>query len=101
MARAPFQVLVFPYRHMDGGDIHYALFRRSDLDYWQGIAGGGEDDETPLETARREAGEEAGIPAEHHYLSLETTNSISVDNFTGHEVWGDSLYVIPEYSFGV
>ena len=61
MARAPFQVLVYPYRKIDDNEYEYALLKRSDAGWWQAIAGGGEDDETPIETAKREAYEEAGI----------------------------------------
>ncbi|HEY5728739.1 MAG TPA: hypothetical protein VIS72_01715 [Anaerolineales bacterium] len=32
--------------------LEYALLMRADEGFWQGIAGGGEDDEYPLETAR-------------------------------------------------
>ena len=46
MARAPFQVLVLPYRCNPAGDIDYAIFSRSDDSCWQGIAGGGEDIES-------------------------------------------------------
>ena len=56
MARAPFGVLVYPYLQVAGGDLEYALLRRADLGWWQGVTGGGEDDETPFETARRETG---------------------------------------------
>lgn len=55
MPRAPFQVLVYPYRRLEGGLVNYALFRRSDAGWWQGIAGGGEGRESPEEAARREA----------------------------------------------
>ena len=58
MARAPFQVLVYPYRKTREDGLEYALLKRSDAGYWQGIAGGGEDNETLLEAARREAYEE-------------------------------------------
>ncbi|MDX9955097.1 MAG: NUDIX domain-containing protein, partial [Anaerolineae bacterium] len=63
MARAPFQVLVYPYRRKLDGQIEIALLKRADAGYWQGIAGGGEDPESPLEAARRETYEESGIPA--------------------------------------
>jgi len=38
MARAPFRILVFPYKMLDDNPM-YALFRRSDEGFWQGIAG--------------------------------------------------------------
>jgi hypothetical protein len=48
---AVFRVLVFPFRRAVDGVV-YALFRREDAGYWQGVAGGGEVGESPLEAAR-------------------------------------------------
>src|SRR5215467_1998950 len=73
----------------------------SDSPYWQGIAGGGEDHETPLEAAKREAQEEAGIPAEARFIALESVCSVPVYLFRESALWGEARYVIPEYSFGV
>lgn len=52
MPRAPFQVLVFPYRKNLLDQFEFALLLRADEGFWQGIAGGGEDSETPLEAAK-------------------------------------------------
>lgn len=41
MARVPFQVLVYLYRRT--AEAEFALFRRADGGWWQGIAGGGEE----------------------------------------------------------
>jgi dihydroneopterin triphosphate diphosphatase len=101
MARAPFQVLVLPYRFVESGDVQYAILARVDYSCWQGIAGGGEDDETPLEAAKRESWEEAGIPTDCPYLQLETVNSIPVIHFRESYLWGEDRFVIPEYTFGV
>jgi dATP pyrophosphohydrolase len=101
MARAPFQVLVFPYYKSDRGAVEYALFRRSDNSYWQGVAGGGEHDETPAAAAKREAWEEARIPENSPYLQLDAVLAIPVTEFKDSHLWGDSTYVIPEYCFGV
>jgi dihydroneopterin triphosphate diphosphatase len=101
MARAPFQVLVIPYRRRFDGDYEFALFRRADEGYWQAIAGGGEDKETPLQAARREAFEEAGITLEAPCRPLDTMASVQVTCFRDSHLWGDSVYVIPEYCFGV
>ena len=60
MTRAPFQVLIYPYRRIHEDGFEYAVFKRADEGFWQGISGGGEDGESPLEAARREAFEEAG-----------------------------------------
>jgi dATP pyrophosphohydrolase len=101
MTRAPFQVLVLPWRFVAPGDIRYAVFRRRDEgSAWQGIAGGGEDDETPLEAARREAWEEAGIAPGSAFLPLDSLATVPVVHFPAfHD--RDDLFVIPEHSFGV
>ena len=51
--RAPFQILAIPYKVVDSS-IFYCVFHRSDFDQWQFIAGGGEDDESPVQAAKRE-----------------------------------------------
>jgi len=101
MARAPFQVLVYPYRFRPDGEPEYALFRRSDSGFWQGVAGGGEDDETPAEAALREAGEEAGIPDDGPLLRLDTTFSVPASEFRDSYLWGDDVYVVPVHCFGL
>jgi dATP pyrophosphohydrolase len=100
MARAPFQILVFPFRRSQGR-IEYALFFRCDDECWQGIAGGGEDDETPLAAARREAHEEAGVPATATLIELQARSSVPVTCFRDSARWGEDLFVIPEHCFGV
>ena len=62
--RAPFQILAIPYKIVDGVP-YYCVLHRADYDQWQFIAGGGEDNETPLEAAKRETWEESGIQAEN------------------------------------
>ncbi|MFW6303463.1 MAG: NUDIX hydrolase [Candidatus Sumerlaeota bacterium] len=101
MPRAPFQVLIFPWRLREDGGFEYAVFKRSDQGFWQGLSGGGEDVETPIEAARRECGEEACIPEDAEFIELDTTAHIPAHIFAGHEKWGKDTYVIPEYSFGV
>ena len=101
MARAPFQVLVYPYRKTSRGQIEYALMKRADDGYWQAIAGGGEDDETPLEAAKRETCEESGISPVSDFLQLDTIEDVPVTEFRDSYIWGDDVYVIPQYCFGV
>src|SRR5947207_14216959 len=101
MTRAAFQVLVIPYRTMADGEPRYLLFKRSDLDVWQWISGGGEDDEKPEQAARREAREEADIPEDAHLIRLDSISSIPKTCFADHQLWGNDVYVIPEYSFTV
>ncbi len=101
MSRAPFQVLVLPFWDSPDGQTLYAIFRReaSTGGYWQGISGGGEDNETPLEAARREAFEEAGIEPRNEFIPLRSVCTIPVVNIAGFQ-WGASVLVIPEYCFG-
>jgi dihydroneopterin triphosphate diphosphatase len=98
--RAPYQVLIFPYIITDDS-IQYTIFNRSDHGYWQGIAGGGEDGETPSESAKREAFEEAGILREYPYIQLDSVSSLPVVDVVGEFLWGEDIYVIKEFSFGV
>lgn len=101
MARAPFQVLVYPYRRVYAGEFEYALLKRWDTGYWQAVAGAGEDNESILEAARRETYEETGISKDSFFLQLDTVEPIPVTEFRDSYLWGDSLYVIPQYCFGV
>jgi dihydroneopterin triphosphate diphosphatase len=101
MTRAAFQVLVIPYRTVADGEPRYLLLKRSDLDVWQWIAGGGEADEKPEQTARREAREEADIPEDARLIQLDSMTSIPATYFADKQLWGTDVYVIPEYSFGV
>jgi len=101
MSRAPFQILVIHFYRGEPGKAEYAVFRRSDAGYWQGIAGGGEGKETPLQAARRESQEEAGIPEDAQFITLDTVCSVSVDNFADGTLWDKDILVIPEYFFGV
>ncbi len=100
MARAPFQVLVYPFRRKKG-HLEYAVFQRADKGYWQAVAGGGEDYETPLQAARRELWEETGIRPNQPFLQLQTVEPIPVTEFKASVLWGDELFVIPQYCFGV
>lgn len=100
MPRAPFQILAFPHYRSDHG-IEYAIFQRADAGYWQGIAGGGEDQETPLQAARREAKEEAGISEDTPLVLLDSCSTVPVVEIVGHLVWGPEVLVVPEYFFGI
>jgi dATP pyrophosphohydrolase len=102
MARAPFQVIVFPYRVNTSGSFEYAIFFRHTLrygDFWQAISGGGEDDETPLQAAIREAFEEAGFSQDTEFIQLESMTTIPAPQAAGM-LWGPDILVVPEYAFG-
>ena len=102
MARAKYQVLILPY-HREGESVLYCVFKRSDMDAWQFIAGGGEDEDgSELASAKREAFEEAGISTSCRFFPLETLCSIPAECFPkARAVWGEECLVIPEYSFAV
>lgn len=100
--RAPFQVLIFPYFiEKKSSQIEYALFKREDMDVWQGIAGGGDLGETPFEAAKRETREESGISGDKFFIQLDSKATIPVEYVVGKFLWGNEIYVIPEYCFGV
>lgn len=99
--RAPFQILAIPYK-ISGTQRLFCVFRRADSGEWQFIAGGGEDDETPIEAAKREAFEESGINAEN-WKQLKTLFylPVTVIQQKCRKNWDKDTYVIPEYTFGV
>lgn len=99
VSRAPFQVLVLPFRRTVDGTFEHAVFRRKDEYYWQHVAGGGEEGETAIEAARRETREEAGLTGTKNFFSLKTVSSIPVYHFADREHWGKSQYVVPGYYF--
>ena len=98
--RAPYQVLVLPYK-AEKSDIKFAIFKRADLNYWQGIAGGGEEGETALQSAGREILEETGINVKSNLMQLDSVSSLPVEHVIGRFLWGEDVYVIPEYAFGL
>jgi dihydroneopterin triphosphate diphosphatase len=99
MARAPFQVLVLPFRRTGGGAVEFAILCRHDLDLWQGVAGGGEEDETPSQAAVRETREELGLDRPAPLYPLQTVASIPARFFAARHTWPKGTYVVPEYSF--
>jgi len=97
--RAPLQVLVIPYK-IENGIPFYCVMHRADADWWQFIAGGGEDSETPIETAKRETFEESGIETDCIFrltaMSYVPANCISERH---RKNWPVNTYVLPEYFF--
>ncbi|WP_327420465.1 NUDIX domain-containing protein [Streptomyces sp. NBC_01230] len=74
---------------------------RSDGAHWQGVVGGGEAGESPLQAARREAAEEAGLGGDFEFIELDARATIPVVRVTGEFTGGPDLLVIPEFTFGV
>lgn len=98
--RAPYQILAIPYRILAGRPV-YCVFHRADSDQWQFLAGGGEDNETPLEAAKRETWEEGGVRPDK-WLTLKSLSylPVSVISEECRRHWDKDTYVIPEYTFG-
>ena len=97
MSRAPFQILVFLRRVIDGM-AECLLLRRADKGVWQGVAGGGEGDETPAEAAIRETFEETGVLVTD-VKDLESVEMLSVLDVAGYHRWGEEITTIPEFAF--
>jgi dATP pyrophosphohydrolase len=97
--RAPYQVLALPFVK-EGREYYYAIFKRKDLNIWQFISGGGEEDETPIEAVRRETYEETGINRKLHYIRLSSICTIPTVNI---HVFREKreIIMIPEFTFGV
>ena len=101
MARLPYQVLVILYIHNENGTRYCIFERESPKHQVQFIAGGGENNETPLQTAMREVYEESGI----NDVSFQQLTSIcyiptNIFSESQRQIWGKDVLVIPEYSFG-
>ncbi|WP_419169274.1 NUDIX hydrolase [Negativibacillus massiliensis] len=98
--RAPFQILAIPYRFVNQVPV-YCVFYRTDSGEWQFIAGGGEDNETPLQAASREILEEGGVLA-NRMMELKSMCYIPTNIFPKMHLynWSEDTYVVPEYAFG-
>lgn len=96
--RRPFQVLVIPFHRRQAGP-EFAVLKRSDSGNWQFVAGGGEDAETPVQAAKREASEEIGITGE--MIPLDSLSTVPRDCFAAAISWESKVYVVPEHCFAV
>jgi dATP pyrophosphohydrolase len=54
-----------------------------------------------MDAARREATEEVGIPPESAFLPLQSRCTVPVVGVSGEFTWGEHVYVVPEYCYGV
>jgi dihydroneopterin triphosphate diphosphatase len=100
MARAPFQVIVLLFIG-EADSRRYAVFKRAERDMWQAVSGGGENQETPAQAAARETLEETGVDADSRFIALDSRASIPASFFSGTEHWPRTLFVVPEYAFGL
>ncbi|PWM47415.1 MAG: NUDIX pyrophosphatase [Clostridiales bacterium] len=97
--RAPFQILAIPYKFVDDSPL-FCVFNRTDADWWQFIAGGGEDSESPYEAAKREIFEESSVITYEllklTFMTYVPANCISEKH---RNLWPADTYVLPEYCF--
>ncbi len=99
--RAPYQTLTILYKK-ENKQIKFAIFYRNSHPIWQFVSGGGEDNETPIETVVREIKEETSLIIDKNEIrQLDSRTTIPVLNITGKYTWGDSVFVVPEYTFAV
>ena len=98
-SRAPFQILAIPFK-VENSVAKFAVFKRSDSDVWQFIAGGGEGSETPLEAAKRESFEESALTP-IRWIELKSKANIPVSEIceSARIHWDKFLEYIPEYAF--
>ena len=99
--RAPYQTLTI-LNKKENEQIKFAIFYRNSHPIWQFVSGGGEDNETPIDTVVREIKEETSLVINKNEIrQLDSRATIPVLNITGKYTWGDSVFVVPEYTFAV
>ncbi|MCH5287739.1 MAG: NUDIX pyrophosphatase [Christensenellaceae bacterium] len=99
--RAPMQVLILPFTQTPDG-LRVGVLHRSDMDAWQFISGGAEDDETPVQAARRECREEANLSADAPLYALDSRATVPSGIFRKDCArWGERCFVVPEYAFAI
>lgn len=96
--RAPFQILAIPYRLKP--KLQFCVLHRSDMDQYQFVAGGGEDEENPLEAAIREIYEETAIVTDI-VIQLMSMAYVPVNVIAQRhrKFWSEDTFVIPEFAF--
>ncbi|MBD2809862.1 NUDIX domain-containing protein [Xenorhabdus sp. Vera] len=99
--RLPAQVLVVPYQVKDG-ELLFTILKRRDMDMWQWIAGGVEENESIVDAALRESEEELGIHSSKlEIMPLESKCSIPKLYFEARKNWPDDIYTVTEHTFAV
>ncbi|MBS4429244.1 NUDIX domain-containing protein [Pectobacterium punjabense] len=99
--REPKQVLIVPYS-IDRDELYLYLLKRRDMDYWQWVAGGVEENETIWDAAIRESTEELGnVFKESDLIQLESICSIPRCYFDSDKEWSNDFYTVTEYAFAI
>ncbi len=95
--RKPYQTLIIPYCKTHDTTV-FLIGHRADLQVWQFISGGGEEHESPPQTAERELREETGLTP-LTLIQLDSMTMIPKEVFRDHIHWPKDVLVIPEYAF--
>lgn len=99
--RAPYQTLTILYKK-DNNEILYGVFLRRKEKIWQFVSGGGEDKETSIQTVKREIWEETKLKIKGEDITkLDSRTTIPVVNIAKKFLWGEDVYVVPEYTFAI
>ena len=98
--RAPIQVLIIPFTITEDG-VRVGVLHRADMEAWQFISGGAEDDETPVQAARRECFEEANLPPDAPLYALDSRASLPSVIYRASQYWDRRCLVVPEYAFAI
>ena len=98
--RAPIQALIIPFTITEDG-LRVGVLKRADMDAWQFISGGAEDDETPVQAARRECFEEANLPPDAPLYALDSRAAIPANIYRDSQYWDRRCLVVPEYAFAI
>lgn len=98
--RQAYQTLIIPYVFKKGKPMFF-IFKRKDFKIWQFVSGGGEDNETPEDTASRELCEEVGVCVpKKRFVRLSSITTIPAE-FVGGVRWGKNVIMIPEIAFAI
>jgi dihydroneopterin triphosphate diphosphatase len=81
--RAPFQVLIFPYKFKIAEPI-FLIACRTDNGEWQAISGGGEEQESLFDAAKRELYEETSLTGSD-WVQLDSMCMLPRVFYSGHE----------------
>lgn len=100
MRRQPIQVLVILFRKTNKA-YEFGIFKRSDANYCQFIAGGAEGSESVQQAASREAFEEAGISLNSELIAFDSRCCVPADIFKDWKNWPAGTYVVHEFAFAV
>ena len=97
--RLPFRVLIIPYRRLRVVP-EYLISKKAGTHCWQSVVGSGENQESPMEAAKR-CFETLTQMKGTNWIQLDTQTMLPKTFFKGHENWKQVAHVIPQYCFAV